>query len=187
MPHDVIRAERLGDDIILTGHHKDKGLYISLLDLDQTPRRADTLFIDGRYESEGRSHAFNGVTYPDGSGLMGLPTSRRVKDSRRSYWRSKGSDVSFISLEQGGTLSSAGPIFGKGEDAVHPDYECEVSCVDWYGNTRPVFLKGRVFALIGTELVETRQSGTSMLELTRLDISAPLPQERTLKTAQLSP
>ena len=187
MPHDVIRAERLGDDIILTGHHKDKGLYISLLDLDQTPRRADTLFIDGRYESEGRSHAFNGVTYPDGSGLMGLPTSRRVKDSRRSYWRSKGSDVSFISLEQGGTLSSAGPIFGKGEDAVHPDYECEVSCVDWYGNTRPVFLKGRVFALIGTELIETRQSGTSMLELTRLDISAPLPQERTLKTAQLSP
>jgi len=146
-----------------------------------------TLFIDGRYESEGRSHAFNGITSPDGSSLMGLPTSQRIKDSRRNYWRSQGSDVSFISANPSGALESAGPILGKGEDAVHPDYECEVSCVDWYGNTRPVFLKGRAFALIGTELIEARKSGAGMLELTRLDISAPLKPNQNLKTAQYSP
>jgi len=168
LPHEVIRAERLGDDIVLTGHHKNKGLYLSLLKLDEAPRRADTLFIDGRYESEGRSHAFNGVTYSDGSGLMGLPTSLRVKDSRRNYWRSK-------------------PILGHGKDAVHPDYECEVSCVDWYGNTRPVFLNGRIFALIGTELIEAQHSGSRMQELKRLDISAPLHPDGALKIAQFSP
>jgi hypothetical protein len=28
------------------------------------------------------------------------------------------------------------------------------SCVDWYGNTRPLFVRGRVFALLGYEIVE---------------------------------
>ena len=31
---------------------------------------------------------------------------------------------------------------------------CRASCVDWYGNARPIFAKGRVFALMGYELVE---------------------------------
>ena len=29
-----------------------------------------------------------------------------------------------------------------------------MSCVDWYGNARPIFYRGRVFALMGYELVE---------------------------------
>ncbi|MAE77989.1 MAG: hypothetical protein CMJ85_14090 [Planctomycetes bacterium] len=32
--------------------------------------------------------------------------------------------------------------------------KCETSCVDWYGNTRPIFLRDRVFALMGSEIVE---------------------------------
>jgi hypothetical protein len=32
--------------------------------------------------------------------------------------------------------------------------ECETSCYDWYGNTRPIFLGGRAFALMGSELAE---------------------------------
>jgi len=28
------------------------------------------------------------------------------------------------------------------------------SCVDWYGNARPLFLRGRIFALLGYEIVE---------------------------------
>ena len=34
------------------------------------------------------------------------------------------------------------------------DDGCRASCVDWYGNARPLFLQGRVFALLGYELVE---------------------------------
>ena len=34
------------------------------------------------------------------------------------------------------------------------DDACRASCVDWYGNARPLFLRGRVFALLGYELVE---------------------------------
>jgi hypothetical protein len=31
---------------------------------------------------------------------------------------------------------------------------CRASCVDWYGNARPIFLRGRIFALMGYEIVE---------------------------------
>jgi hypothetical protein len=33
---------------------------------------------------------------------------------------------------------------------------CKASCVDWYGNARPIFLGERVLALMGYELVEGR-------------------------------
>ena len=35
------------------------------------------------------------------------------------------------------------------------------SCVDWYGNARPIFLGDRMFALLGYELVEGRRAGRS--------------------------
>ena len=34
------------------------------------------------------------------------------------------------------------------------DDGCKASCVDWYGNAQPLFLHGRIFALLGYELVE---------------------------------
>jgi hypothetical protein len=48
-----------------------------------------------------------------------------------------------------------------------------VSCVDWYGNSRPIFTDGRVFGLSGTELVEGRVGAGGIAELRRLDLSAP--------------
>lgn len=172
--HEIIRAERMGDNIVLTGHAKDSGLHISMVDLSRTPKLSDTLLIDGRYESEGRSHAFNSHVNQNNSGIMGLPTTRRVKDSARNWWRSKGSDVSFVTVDSSGNLSNAGPIRGT-QDNVHEGYECEMSCIDWYGNTRPVFIEGRIFALIGTELAEGTLSNGKIYELGRVNISEPLP------------
>jgi hypothetical protein len=34
------------------------------------------------------------------------------------------------------------------------DVRCRTSCMDWYGNARPLFVRGRVIALLGYELVE---------------------------------
>ena len=33
---------------------------------------------------------------------------------------------------------------------------CHVSCINWYGKTRPIFPGNRVIALMGFELVERR-------------------------------
>jgi hypothetical protein len=46
----------------------------------------------------------------------------------------------------------AGELEAQSEKAT--DDGCRASCVDWYGNARPLFLRGRVIALLGYELVE---------------------------------
>ena len=54
----------------------------------------------------------------------------------------------------------------------NPTYKCEVSCIDWYGNTRPIFYKQRIFALIGREFAEGRIEGGQVVELARLDLTS---------------
>jgi hypothetical protein len=44
---------------------------------------------------------------------------------------------------------------------------CKASCVDWYGNARPIFLRGRILALLGYELVEGSADGGEMREVRR--------------------
>jgi len=44
-----------------------------------------------------------------------------------------------------------------------------VSCVDWYGNARPIFFRGRIFALMGYELVEGTLDGGKLVEGTRVN------------------
>ena len=180
--HSVIRAERVADDILLTGYRDRGGLIVTLIDLAGAPRIASQARLAGRYESEGRSHAFNSLIEPDGSGLMGLPTVRRVADSGREYWRSRASDLSFLRLDVDGRLEPIGELVRRfdyatesadgeeDEDGV-PGYECEVSCIDWYGNSRPIFTDGRIFGLAGTELIEGRLEQGRIREVQRINIA----------------
>ncbi len=185
--HTVIRADRLGDDIILTGYRDRDGLSVTLIDLDRAPRIASSIQLPGRYESEGRSHAFNSRLDPDGTSLMGLPTVPRVEDSDRQVWRSRASDLSFLTADARGRLRPAGELLRRfdyvdedatgdeDEDGV-PGYQCEVSCTDWYGNSRPVFTDGRIFGLSGTELIEGRMVAGRIREVRRLNIAlSPVP------------
>lgn len=187
--HTVIRADRLGDDVILTGYRDRDGLSVTLVGLRGPPRIASSLYLRGRYESEGRSHAFNSRIDPDGSSLMGLPTVPRIADSGRDHWRSRASDLSFFTADARGRLRPAGELLRRfdyvddydettqteDEDGV-PGYRCEVSCTDWYGNSRPVFTGGRIFGLSGTKLIEGRLAGGRVRELRRLNIAlSPVP------------
>jgi hypothetical protein len=45
------------------------------------------------------------------------------------------------------------------------------SCVDWYGNARPLFLKNRVFALMGYELVEGQVARGQIGEVRRISFA----------------
>ena len=51
-------------------------------------------------------------------------------------------------------------------------YECEVSCVDWYGNARPIFTGGRYLALMNSELVEGELADGKIREIRRIDLTA---------------
>lgn len=170
-PHSALRVERVGDNVIITGYRDWRGLSISLVDLRASPRISSTATLPERYESEGRSHAFNAAIDTDGSGLMGLPTVMRRAQSGRWWWRSAASDVSYVALDGAGQLTSVGAL--RGTNPRHPAYRCEVSCIDWYGNTRALFIAGRVFALSGTELIEgaIREDGIS--DLARVNLTDP--------------
>lgn len=174
--HGILRVERVGGDMVVTGYRDRSGLDFTMIELDGAPRLGATLHLEGRYESEGRSHAFNARSEADGGALMGIPTVPRSNDAQRWWFRSGASDLSFVSLGADGRLSAAGDLL-RGEN-TGAGYECEVSCVDWYGNSRPIFTGGRIFALTGTELIEGALEDRRVRELRRLDIAAESARRR---------
>ncbi len=172
LPHNALRIERAGSDAVVTGYRDMAGLSISYVSLGTRPRIASTTLLPDRFESEGRSHAFSAWIRRDGSGLIGLPTSLREWRAGRGWSDSESSELSFIAIGPDKALAGAGEL-ALGPRGNDPAYRCEVSCVDWYGNSRPIFTGGRIFALMGTDLVEGGLSGGRIGELGRLDLTGP--------------
>ena len=174
--HTMLRAEQAGNDIVVTGYRDREGLVVTLIDLDGRPNVASSVQLARRFESEGRSHAFNSLIGEDGSGVMGLPTIGRESGSARAVWRSGASDLSFLEVDRRGRLRAVGELrYASGNAALSgtAGYSCEVSCIDWYGNSRPIFTDGRLFALTGTELIEGRIEDGRVHEVQRLNIARP--------------
>jgi hypothetical protein len=179
LPHNAIRIERAGNDAVVTGYRDAGGLSLSYVDLGVSRARlAATTLLPRRFESEGRSHAFNAWVRADGSGLIGIPTSLREGRSIRGWSDSASSELSFIAIAPD-RLTPVGELSTTRSNA-HGDYRCEVSCIDWYGNSRPIFTGGRVFALMGTELVEGRVERGRIAELARVDLTGPIGAAPTL-------
>ncbi len=108
---------------------------------------ANRLELDGAQEGEWRSHGFFFKPAKTG-GTFGLPI---IGDRNFAGWWGDGvSNIAFFGV------SGAGKLDGKGvvSSSRAAEGKCETSCVDWYGNTRPIFLRDRIFALMGSELVE---------------------------------
>ena len=88
-------------------------------------------------------------------------------------WRSRASDLSFLSLDARGALASIGSL--EHREDTHASYRCAVSCIDWYGNSRPIFTDGRIFALTGVEMIEGAFANGRIEERRRINLSAPPP------------
>jgi hypothetical protein len=175
-PHNVIRIERIGDDMVINGYRDLDGLSLTYLKLADTARIASTYRLERRFESEGRSHAFNSTLNAEGGGMLGVPTIEQVERAGRRWWWSQPSDLSYLTFDSQGRLADAGFIRGVAENDVETaaGYDCEVSCIDWYGNARPFFLGAKVFGLIATQLVEAELVAGKVAERRRLDLTGPL-------------
>lgn len=170
LPHGVIRTERAGPYMAITGYKDVTGLNVSLIDLRDAPHLAGTIILRDRYESENRSHAFNARIAADGTGLIGVPTVRNEDDSGRYWFWSDSSDMTYIGVRENGSLTFSGTLRSDPDFQENTDYDCEVSCVDWYGNARPIFTGGRVIALLNAELVEGRMESGYLRETRRLNL-----------------
>ena len=174
LPHGVTRLDVLGSDGVAVGPGRGNALGFSAIRLDAASGAAsleDTYLLPAAREGEVRSQAFfyrpdRGST--DGtSGTLGLPVSREIDGMGREFLGS-GSAIAFLRRDAR-HLSPLGELVA--DDArARPD-DCKASCVDWYGNARPIFLGDRVFALMGYELVEGRAGGGRIAELRRVDFT----------------
>jgi beta propeller domain-containing protein len=172
LPHGVDRIEALGRDAVVVGA-AGNALHFSAVSLAGRPELGGSYVRKGAVQGEARSHGFFYKPDGDQSGLLGLPV-RVAVTSGALHHPQESASILFLrndALRFGelGALA-ARPAAGASADG------CRASCVDWYGNARPIFLRGRVFALLGYELVEGRFEGGRLGELRRTDFSPRAPQ-----------
>lgn len=161
LPHGVERIEALGNDAVVIGA-QGRDLHFSTIGLGAQAAIATRYIRADAAQGESRSHGFFYKPQAAGEGMIGLPILGA--DERPGLNKSA---ASVLYLRNSGlTLTELGALAARPGQA--PDDGCRASCVDWYGNARPLFLQGRVFALLGYELVEGTLKEGQIREVRRI-------------------
>lgn len=166
LPHGVDRIEQLGSDAVIVGTD-GKDLHFSSVKLSSWPEVISRYTRKGASQGETRSHGF--FYKPDGesSGTLGLPVSL---PGRPGYKHLFENSAAILFLKNDSLhFREIGELGSEPDKAV--DDKCRASCVDWYGNARPLFLRGRVFALLGYEIVEGAFDTGRMTEVRRINFA----------------
>jgi hypothetical protein len=166
LPHGVDRIEAMGTGAVVIGTD-GSNLHFTSIDVSESrtwPVIADRYVQPRASQGELRSHGFFYKPTDGGRGVLGLPVRSASRPGYEHLVHGSAS-VLFLAVDQ---LRFA-PLGGLEARPETPDDQCVVSCVDWYGNARPIFYRGRVFALLGYELVEGRIERSSIAEIGRTD------------------
>jgi hypothetical protein len=156
--HAVERIEALGDQALLVGNAGSE-LQFSALALNRGAARiAGRHSLPGAQQGETRSHGFFYRATAADEGLLGLPIVEPEQGRRPAVHSGAQGAAAVVFLRQRQLQFSALGQLGAQPGRVGDD-GCKASCVDWYGNARPIFIGERVFALLGYELVEGRLEG----------------------------
>jgi len=162
LPHGLSRIEAMGEDAVVIGED-DQDLHFSGIHLADHPSRVQHYVLKGSSQGESRSHAFFYQPAEPGGGLLGLPVRPPVDPK---YAELLDDSAAIVYLRNSGSrFDELGQLHAHDESVK--DDSCVASCVDWYGNARPIFVGRRVFALLGYELVEGRVQEGSIREVRR--------------------
>jgi hypothetical protein len=178
LPHGVDRIEQLGNDAVVVGT-SGADLHFTAVrlphptaqrprggdpGLGRSPELADEYVRKDASQGELRSQGF--FYKPDGpdSGLLGLPISRA---GRAGYKHLVEGSAAILFLRNDSLHFQEMGELGAGPKVALND-GCRASCVDWYGNARPLFLRGRYIALLGYELVEGTMDEGQIHEMRRV-------------------
>ncbi|MEQ1754196.1 MAG: beta-propeller domain-containing protein [Micropepsaceae bacterium] len=174
LQHGVDRIEAMGRDAVVIGSD-GKDLHFRAIELTDgyTPHIGDRYTMQGAAQGETRSQAFYfkpevGYDRRDRTtGLLGLPVTRA---GRPGYQQLEESSAAVVFIRRAyRQFSPLGELGAKGKSVV--DDRCQASCVDWYGNSRPIFMGGRTFALMGYELVEGEVAPNAIHEVRRISFA----------------
>jgi hypothetical protein len=162
LAHGVDRIEQMGTDAVVVGTD-GRNLHFSSVRLGQWPEIVSRYTRQEASQGETRSHGFFYKPEGDDTGMLGLPIS---VPGRAGYKHLFENSAAILFLRNDSLqFREVGELGSQPEKAI--DDKCRASCVDWYGNARPLFLRGRVFALLGYEIVEGRLDDGHMHELRR--------------------
>lgn len=174
LAHGVDRIEQLGSDAVIVGTDNGKDLHFSSVKLSSWPEIISRYTRKDASQGELRSHGFFYKPENESSGTLGLPISVAGRPGYKHLFENSAA-ILFLrndSLH----FREVGELGSEPDKAV--DDKCRASCVDWYGNARPLFLRGRVFALLGYEIVEGSVDTGRMREVRRVSF-APGQQQIT--------
>ncbi|MCB9593359.1 MAG: beta-propeller domain-containing protein [Sandaracinaceae bacterium] len=164
LPHGVDRIDVLGDRAVAIGGAED-GLHFTAVDLGSEPRVVGAYVRAGVVESESRSHGFfYSMDGPEG-GTLGLP----IIQEGRNGWEPGSGAVLYLRVADGDAVDFT-PLGTLDASAHVTEDHCVASCADWYGDARPLFYRGLVYALLGYELVHGRVEDGAMREVTRANL-----------------
>ncbi len=165
--HSIDRIEALGSNAIVVGQ-REQDLLFSSLSLRDAPRLASVYTRKGASQAEQRSHGFFYKSESEDSGLLGLPVLGSSSDPGEGSMGEGSAKVLFL-RNQALDLTPAGELASSKSGPA--DDACRASCVDWYGNARPIFLRGRLFGLMGYEIVEGALEGGKVREVRRVSFA----------------
>ena len=163
LAHGVDRIEALGNDAVVVGTD-GRDLHFTSVRLAQRAQAADRYTRVNAAQGETRSHGFYYKPDGDEQGLVGLPIIGGGRSAAR-HLRHESAALLFL-RNKSLKLSEAGALESRAMSGANDG--CRASCVDWYGNSRPLFLRNRVFALMGYEIVEGRLANGGITELQRV-------------------
>jgi hypothetical protein len=171
LPHGVDRIEALGSDAVVIGT-AGTNLHFTSVRLGDQASVAGDYMRQGASQGELRSHGFFYKPDSAGGGLVGLPISR---PGRAGYSHLFENSAAILFLRSSALrFHELGELAADAGRAV--DDECRASCIDWYGNARPLFIGNRVFGLLGYEIVEGAITDGRLRETRRVSY-APTPAE----------
>ena len=166
LTHDAQRIEAVGADAVVVGTDGSR-LSMTAMRLAARPSIAGMLTQPDALQSEHRSHGFFYREDTGDSGVFGLPIVRTSSTPGQDV--AQGSSGVLFIRNRALTFGSVGTLDASVE--ISADDRCRVSCLDWYGEARPIFVEDRIFALLGYEIVEGRLAGDRIEEVRRLDFT----------------
>jgi len=167
LPHAVDRLEALGGNALVVGSD-GKDLHLTSVRLGSLPMTVGQYTRRDAAQGETRSHGFFYKAESELDGLLGLP----IVGGSESGVRQLGTESAALLFlrNRGLLLSELGTLKARPSASDRND-ACRASCVDWYGNSRPLFVRGRVFALMGYEIVEGKVDETRIVETRRVNFA----------------
>lgn len=165
--HGVERIEAMGGDAVLVGS-AGKDLHFTSVSLGQRAASRSVFVQRDAAQGESRTHGFFYRNESERRGIVGLPIVGRARSNSMQRYLDQTASVLYL-RNNGLRLGRMGQLDAHAERAV--DDGCKASCVDWYGDARPIFIGNRVFALLGYELVEGRIDGERIRERRRADFA----------------